>query len=90
MRRREFITLLGASAAAWPVAAHAQQRLPVVGYLDTASASTTAHLGRRSAKALAPPATTKVGMWRLNTGGRTEITTSCRAWRQNLFDATWL
>ena len=44
MRRREFITLIGC-AAAWSLTARAQPRsLPVIGYLDTASASATAHL----------------------------------------------
>jgi putative tryptophan/tyrosine transport system substrate-binding protein len=44
LRRRQFLTLLGGAAAAWPIAARAQPAMPMVGWMSGRAPEDSAHL----------------------------------------------
>jgi hypothetical protein len=82
-RRREFITLVG-SAAAWPLAARAQQpAMPVIGFISSVSPGAYVENQAAFRRGLGQTGFIDGQTSYSNITGRRAIMTACQRWRPN-------
>jgi putative ABC transport system substrate-binding protein len=85
MKRREFITLLGGTAVAWPLAARAQRpAMPVIGLLHSGTPESQANNIAIFRKSLNEIGLSRAATLSSSIAGRTIKRIGCRSWRRSL------